>query len=174
MLHYHYLTGNPQAKETVLGLADWVIRSDDGALTLLSILDDGPTGAASATREPDYHGPGRGCGNSVNALLDAWLLSGEKRYLEKAEALIRRAVHPHDDVAAMGLLHAESRWSYTVFLIVLAKFLEIKAESAQIDAMYSYARASLLHYTKWMLMHERPYLRFSQAVGISHRNLGRP
>jgi hypothetical protein len=158
LLHYYYLTGDPLARDAVLGLADWVVRADDGALTLLGAFDAGPTGRASATRDRDYHGPGRGCGNSVNALLDAWLASGRRAYLEKAEALIRRCVHPHDDVAARDLLNLEDRWSYTVFLAVLARYLALKAEAGETDFMYAYGRAVLLRYAEWMLEHEAPYL----------------
>ena len=32
-------------------------------------------------------GPGRGCGNSVNALLDAWLLTGRRHYLDRLMAV---------------------------------------------------------------------------------------
>jgi hypothetical protein len=158
LLHYYYLTGDPLARDAVLGLADWVVRMDDGALTALGVLDDGPTGVASGTRERGYHGPGRGCGNSVNALLDAWLVSGQRPYLEKAEALLRRSIHPHDDVAARDLLNLEDRWSYTVFLSVLARYLALKAEAGETDFMYAYGRASLLRYATWMLDHEAPYL----------------
>src|SRR5262249_30390675 len=120
-------------------------------------VDDGPTGRASSTAEPGYHGPGRGCANSVNALLDAWLLTGEGRYLAKAEELIRRAVHPADDVGARGLLNLDARWSYTVVLAVLARYLDLKAEAEQLDAAYAYAQASLLHYAAWMADNEVPY-----------------
>ena len=99
LLHYYYLTGNPQARDTVLGLADWVIAMDDGRRTVLGLIDAGATGSASSTTEPGYHGPGRGCGNSVNALLDAWLLTCDRGYLDKAEQLIRRVVHPATNIA---------------------------------------------------------------------------
>jgi hypothetical protein len=157
LLHEYYRTGDPQAREAVLSLAGWVLAGDDGRRSPLAFADDGPTGLASATFQPDYHGPGRGCGNSVNALLDAWLLTGQAAYLRKAEALIRRSVHPADDIAAHDLLNVEKRWSYTVFLAALARYLDLKAEAGQLDADYAYARASLLHYARWMLTHERPY-----------------
>src|SRR5437879_13192633 len=108
---------------------------DDGTATVFALVDDGPTGLASRTTQADYRGPGRGCGNSVNALLDGWLVSGERRFLDKAEALIRRCVHPLDDVAARDLLNVESRWSYTVFLSALARYLGLKAESGEVDRM---------------------------------------
>jgi hypothetical protein len=158
LLLYYLLTGNPSARATVLGLADWVIQRDDGGKSPFRFLDKSPTGLASSTAEPVYHGPGRGSGNSVNALLDAWSLSGRNRYLDKAEELIRRVVHPHDDVAARHLLNVEYRWSYTVFLSALARYLHVKSESGAVDEMYAYAQASLLTYARWMLENERPYL----------------
>jgi hypothetical protein len=157
LLHYHYLTGDPDARAAVLELADWVVNMDDGSKTFLARVDDGPTGLASATTQRDYHGPGRGSGNSINALLDAWLLSGDRAYRDKAEQLIRRCIHPLDDVDARDLLNVEMRWSYTVFLTVLARFLRVKAEAGELDFMYAYGRASLLHYAAWMLEHEEPY-----------------
>ena len=157
LLHYYYLTGNYLARDAVLSLADWVIRMDDGSRNILGLIDDGPTGYSSSTAQDDYHGPGRGCGNSINALLDGWLLTGSRRYLDKAEELIRRAVHPEMDVAALNLLETELRWSYTVFLSVLARYLGLKGESREIDAMYAYARASLLACASWMLDNEVPY-----------------
>jgi hypothetical protein len=157
LLHYHYLTGDPGARDAVLSLADWVVAMDDGARNILGVVDDGPTGTASSTAERDYHGPGRGCGNSVNALLDAWLLTGRRAYLDKAESLIRRAVHPSDDVAGRDLLNVEARWSYTVFLSVLARYLHLKADAGELDRMYAYAQASLLRYAGWMAENEEPY-----------------
>jgi hypothetical protein len=157
LLHFYYLTGDPSARDAVLSLAEWVIRMDDGKATVFALVDDGPTGLASCTTRRDYHGPGRGCGNSVNALLDGWLASGERRFLDKAEALLRRCVHPRDDVPSRDLLNVELRWSYTVFLSALARYLGLKAEAGEVDFMYAYAHASLLRYAEWMLGHEAPY-----------------
>src|SRR5437667_274570 len=95
------------------------------------------TGLASRTGGDLFHGPGRGGGNSINALLDAWLLGAGRAYLDKAEELIRRCVHPADDLAALDLGNPEERWSYTVFLSVLARYLDLKARAGQIDEMFS-------------------------------------
>jgi hypothetical protein len=157
LLHYYYLTGDPRGRDGALGLANWVLNMDDGRRTIIGLIDDGPTGTASTTTQTDYHGPGRGCGNSINALLDGWLLTREAKYLEKAEMLIRRAIHPHDDIAERDLLNVEMRWSYTVFLSVLARYLDVKAEANQLDPAYAYAQASLLHYAGWMVENEVPY-----------------
>jgi hypothetical protein len=91
-------------------------------------------------------------------------LTSEHRWLEKAEQLIRRCIHPDDDVAGRNLLDAERRWSYTVFLQVLGKYLDYKALLGAIDDTYAYAEASLLHYARWMVEHERPYLETPAAL----------
>ena len=67
-------------------------------------------------------------------------------------------MHPDDDPAAIDPLDAENRWSYTVFLQALGKYLEYRAERGLIDAHYEYARAVLLNYAMWMCANERPYL----------------
>jgi hypothetical protein len=157
LLTWHFLTGDPDAAEAVQSLADFVIAMDDGNRTVFRYLDRGPTGNASKTVSVDYHGPGRGAGNSINALLDAYWLTRERRYLSKAEELIQRCIHPRDDIAALGLVEPEWRWSYLVFLQALGKYLSMKRESGETGHEFCYARDSLLHYAAWMLEHERPY-----------------
>jgi hypothetical protein len=157
LLHYYFLTGEPAAADAVRELADWVINMDDGSRGVLGFVDRRPTGLASSTVSRDYHGPGRGAGNSINALVDAYVLTREQKYLVKAEELIRRCIHPKDDIQKRNLHDVEHRWSYTVFLQVLGKYLDLKEEHGAIDFTYSYARESLLHYAKWMLEHETPY-----------------
>lgn len=158
LLLYHHLTGDPEAREAVIGLADWVLRMDDGRRTVLGWADGGATGYASRTAEEEYHGPGRGAGNAINALLDAATLTGRRRYLDAAEKLVARVIHPRDDIAVRRLDDPELRWSYTVFLQVLGKYLGWKEERGQVDAAYHYARQALLHYARWMADHEVPYL----------------
>jgi YetA-like protein len=157
MLH-HFLTGSERSRAAVLQLANWVLDMDDGRKSRFRWIDRRDTGLASVTRSPDFHGPGRGAGNSINALLDAHRLTNEPRYLEKAEALIERCVHPDDDPDALHLLDAENRWSYTVFLQAIGKYLEHRAERGLVDAKYEYARAVLRTYALWMCANERPYL----------------
>jgi hypothetical protein len=157
MLH-HFLTGSPASREAALELARWVIDMDDGNKTVFRWLARGDTGLASASRTPFYHGPGRGAANSVLALLDGHRLSNDAAFLAKAEQLIRRCIHPADDIGARNLLDAENRWFYTMFLQALGRYLDYKAELGQLDTPYAYAHASLLHYARWMAEHEYPYL----------------
>ena len=157
MLH-HFLTGCEKSRAAVIQLADWVIDMDDGRKSRFRWIDRRDTGLASVTRSPEFLGPGRGAGNSINALLDAHRLTNEPRYLEKADALIARSVHPDDDPESIDPLDAENRWSYTVFLQVLGKYLEYRADRGLLDAKYEYARAVLLKWASWMCANERPYL----------------
>jgi hypothetical protein len=157
MLHY-FLTGSTAARETAVALGQWVIDMDDGAKTVFRWLARGNTGLASSSRTADYHGPGRGAANSISVLLDAHRLSGDAAYLIKAEQLIRRCIHPSDDIPARDLLDAENRWFYIMFLQSLGKYLDYKADCGQLDFGYAYAQASLLHYARWMAAQEYPYL----------------
>jgi hypothetical protein len=157
LLLYHYISGDPEARRAVLGLANWVFDLDDGAQTILALITDHPTGGASQTRATDYHKPGRGAGNSINALLDAYRLSGNRRYLAKAEELICRCVHPQDDIDALRFDDPENRWSYLAFLQVLGKYVDLKVEYGELDYHFHFARDSLLHYAEWMRHNEVPY-----------------
>lgn len=154
----HFLTGSAAARDTALGLARWVIDMDDGNKTVFKWLCRADTGRASMSRDEWYHGPGRGSGNSLSALLDGHQLSGDPAFMAKAEQLIRRVIHPADDVTKRNLLDVENRWFYTMFLHALGKYLDHKAERGELDFMYAYARASLLRYAEWMAEHEVPTL----------------
>ncbi|AMV23244.1 hypothetical protein VT84_02465 [Gemmata sp. SH-PL17] len=157
MLHY-FLTGSAASRDAALGLARWVIDMDDGSKTVFRWLASGDTGYASQSRDASYHGPGRGSGNSLSALVDGHRLSGDVAFLNKAEQLVRRCIHPNDNVPKHNLLDVENRWFYTMFLQALGKYLDHKIERGELDAMYAYARASLLHYARWMADHEVPTL----------------
>lgn len=157
LLHY-FMTGAPASRAAVLGLAHWIINCDDGSKTVFRWLARGATGLASSTAHAEYHGPGRGAGNAIMCLLDADRLDPDGPWLAKAEQLIRRCIHPDDDIEAHELLDAERRWSYTVFLQALLRYLEQKNERGQGDAMYAHAAASLLAYARWMRGREVPYL----------------
>lgn len=158
-LRLHWLlTGDPQSREAAIELATWVITMDDGQGTRLRWLSPSCTGLASQTYSTDFHGPGRGAGHSVLALLDGHRLTHNDVFLAKAEQLVRRCIHPSDDIAAHNLLDAERRWSYTVFLQALGRYLDYRVELGRIDEAYAYGRAALLHYARWMAVHEYPYL----------------
>jgi hypothetical protein len=155
---YYLLTGEAWAKETVFELAEFVLSCDDGKRGVFRYLDKGPTGLASRTRDDNYHGPGRGPGNAIETLLNAWLLSGDVRFITKVKELIQRCCHPDDDIASYRLLDAEKRWSYTVFLEALTRFIQVSASTDGIDCAAIYASRVLQKYAEWMVSWERPYL----------------
>jgi hypothetical protein len=157
MLHY-FITGNTPSKESAVGLAQFIIDADDGSKTVFKWLSRGYTGLASKSRTADYHGPGRGSGNALIALLDGYRLTRDPKFLQKAEQLIQRVSHPEQNIESLTLLDAENRWFYTMFLQGLGKYLDYKDELQQWDAMYGYARATLLHYARWMAENEYPFL----------------
>lgn len=166
LLYYYFLTGNRDACDAVTSLADWVIAMDDGSRTIWGAFDSGPTGLASKTVSDDYHGPGRGVGNSINALLDGWILAGRQCYLRKAEELIYRVVHPDQDCDDLRLSDAEERWSYTVCLLSLGRYLCIKREAGQLDSAYAYVREVMKTYGTWMLHNEKPALQEPEKLKL--------
>jgi hypothetical protein len=155
---YYYMSGDVAARDAAIGLARWVVAMDDGRKTIFRWLSRGDTGVASSTFDPSYNGPGRGAGHSIAALLDGYRLTDDRMLLDKAETLIRRCVHPADDIAALRLLRIEERWSYTIFLHVLGRYLDEKVLRRELDEMFAYARQALLAYARWMAEHESPYL----------------
>jgi hypothetical protein len=94
----------------------------------------------------------------LNALVDAHRLSAERRFADKAERLLRRVFHPEENIDRHSLDDPEYRWFYTMFLQSVGKYLNAKVERGEIDGAYAHARASLLHYARWMASHEYPYL----------------
>lgn len=158
-LLYHYLlTGDERSRDTAIGLGQWVLDMEDGSRTPFRWLCGGATGLASNTGSPTYHGPGRGAANSILACLVAHRLTGESRFAEKADELVRRCIHPADDLAARQLDDTERRWYYTVFLQALGHYLLARWERGQFDAMFAYAQASLRLYARYIADVERPYL----------------
>jgi YetA-like protein len=157
LLHY-LLTGDESSREDALGLAEWALSIEDGRRTILRWLTRADTGLSSTSGSMRYHGPGRGAANAIGLLLNGFRLTAESRFLQGAEKLIRRCIHPHDDLAARKLTDVERRWFYVVFLQALGRYLDVKIECGQIDEAYGYARESLLHYARWMADHEYPYL----------------
>jgi hypothetical protein len=163
MFHY-FMTGDRASRDAAVGLARWVLDMDDGSLTAFGWLARGSTGHASATGSATYHGPGRGSANSILACLVAHRLTGEEVYMAKADELVRRCIHPKDDLPALNLLDVERRWFYTVFLQTIGVYLDGKRERGEFDETFSYARASLLHYARWMATNERPYLHHPEIL----------
>ena len=157
MLHY-FLTGNIQSRDAAVNFGQYVIDIDDGTKTIFKWLSRSYTGLASVSRSAEYHGPGRGSGNALNALIDAHRLTGSRRFIEKAEQLVLRVCHPDQNIEELNLLDSENRWFYTMFLQSLGKYLDYKNELKERDVMYLYVRSVLLKFSDWMSANEYPFL----------------
>lgn len=157
LLHY-CLTGDETARQAVVKMGEWMIHSEDGSATKYKWLARGETGLTTASGTEEYHGPGRGPGNAVEVLVTAFELTHERRFLDQAEKIIRRVVHPKQDITRLDLLDAENKWFYTLFLQALGRYLEVKISMNEIDHMYAYGQRTLLNYADWMAAHEYPYL----------------
>jgi hypothetical protein len=156
MLRY-FLTGDVASRDAAVGLAQYVLNLEDWRLTPFRWLSHADTGRAIFT-PPDFYGPARSSGNSLNALIDGHRLTGDAAFLAKADLLVQRTVHPKDDLKRHRLDEPEYRWFYAMFLQALGKYLGYKAGLGQLDRAYAHGRASLLAYARWMADHEYPYL----------------
>lgn len=156
-LHLYYLTGEPDYRETVINLAEWLIAMEDGTRTEFCLLDRGATGISTISAESWYHGPGRAPANTISTLVDAWELTNNGRYRDHAEQLLERVVTPGEDLNRLELLDIERRWFYTMFLQSLAKYLAAKIRVNENDAAYARAVAVAQDYAAWMLENEQPY-----------------
>lgn len=121
-------------------LADWVISADDGSQSLFALIDSCPTGLSSQTADTAFHIPGRGSGNAINALMDAFRLTNSCHYMSHAQSLIQRVIHHNDDIGPLELDEPELRWSNLAFLQVLGKYLELNTERAEFGYSFYYVR----------------------------------
>jgi len=166
LLYHHYITGAPASRNAVLQLANWIRASHEGQGGLLEQLlalkkHDLPKLKALLKGErpsPHQYPFTRGTGNYLNALLDASLLEPGEDWLEHAEGVIRKTIHPADNIEKRNLLEVETGWSYLILMTSIARYLYLKREAGNTDVHYSYARAAFMHYANWMRENERPFL----------------
>ena len=118
------------------------------------------TGGATQSA-PGYHGPGRGAGNSLNALLDGYRLTGDRKFPSRRLIRGQKGNSPRSKQLEENLQldNPEQRWFYTMFLQSLGTYLARRRPSAANWTTCTCTRgASLLHYADWMVKHEYPYL----------------
>lgn len=153
----YLLTGKTRYKTAAINAADYVMQIEDGSKTIFRWLSRSQTGNSTASGD-GYYGPGRAAANSTHALLTGFEITGNPKYLQRAELLMYRTVHPEQDLNELDLLNAELRWFYTMYLESLCRFLSCKRINNQIDDSYQYGVACLRHYATWMVINERPTL----------------
>jgi len=163
---YYGLSGDERAKTAVLGLQRWIEYFYEGNGSLLdccyrlikherTVLLDILRG-----RKPfRYQYPfDRGVGNFIIALLDCYELTGDKKYLAKAEVVICSTFGDSDAIESRNLEQVEYTWFYTVFLQAVVRFLDTKRQLNEYDAGYASVKSAFLYYARWMAKNEVPYL----------------
>ena len=166
LLFHHYLTSNEKSRQAVFELAHWMTALHEGqggfleqilALKKREIpaLKKMIRGETVSTHRYPFN---RGTGNYLNTLLDAWILDEHGSWLQQAETVIRKTIHPQDVIEHRNLLDVENRWSYLVLLNSLFRYLYLKRQIDGEDEQYEYTKESVLHYTRWMLKNERPFM----------------
>ena len=176
-LYHYYLTGDLNSRNCVLELAEYVQnnirlnRTFSNRLRCLltyakSYLKNYKNDPTLVQLEKVYglNGPGRASGNALSTLLDAFCLTGDSGYLEDAEWLIGKCIHPNDNIEKRELLDVENRWMYTIFLQALGRYIDTKTEYKQFDDRRKYAIHALIKYAEWMLVNECPYLDQSEKL----------
>ena len=167
LLLLYWLTGETRYSEAVLSLTENIIHCINAPNSFSEMAFDWAKLLARKVRGYKtvgyedifrYNGPSRVSGNSLNTLMDAFLLTSDPLYLAYAEDLVQRCVSLEDDFDAMNLKDAERRWMYTIFLQALGRYLEVKHQFGQRDPGFSFAQKVLLRYASWMAEHESPYL----------------
>ena len=165
LLLHHRLTGDAASRDTLLEIAEWVMGLSAGPSSFLDALDlafrrEGyPVRSLAGLRSVIWTlSFTRATGNPIQTLLDAFETTRERRYLRRAERLIRRVATPRDDIVARDLGDVEATWSYTVVMRALARYLDLKRELDEPDATFGHARDTLLHYARFIPDGDPPYL----------------
>ena len=165
LLHYR-LTGDKYSADAILELAGWAWRVGGAEITVLgclrSILSRELGNIKSLAKGhpvvSHIYAFTRGTGNALVAYLDAFELTHDRLWLERAEHIIVNTFHPDDDIEVRDLLNVELRWSYTIFLQAVLRYLDLKEIRCELDVNYTHARTGLIAYLRWMASYEQPYL----------------
>lgn len=159
MLHY-FLTGDETSKTTVINLAEWITHLYEGAGTVLDTLLKIKSRHYAGVKNivSGQYPLDRGTANYIIALIDAYEVSGQQSYLDRASLVIKNTATPTENLSLRNLDKVEECWFYTVFLQAIARYLSTKEQVAQFDESFDYSRAVLLHFANWMAEHEKPYL----------------
>ncbi|WP_166264780.1 hypothetical protein [Marinobacter caseinilyticus] len=166
LLYHYFLTGCEDSRQAVFDLANWMTVTHEGQGGLLEQIlaikkyELPNLKALIRGHQPSSHKYPftRGTGNYLNTLLDAWVLAPEAGWLDRAEEVICHTLHAADDIDQRNLLNAETGWSYLVLLTSINRYLAMKSEVGQYDAMWCYTRDALARYSKWMYINEQLFL----------------
>lgn len=157
---YYFLTGNEDAKNTVLSMTEWIAHIYEGSPSILGTLFAIKRSKAIGVKNvvTGRYPLDRGTGNYINALLDSYQLTGSERYFDRAFDVLKNTLHPNDDIDSFGFDNIELTWFYSILLQSVVRVLEIKRQQAALDEQFWYCRDILSTYAQWMYDNEEPYL----------------
>ena len=160
LLYHFLLTGDESSKRAVFQLTKWISNYYDGSGTIFNFLVflKNKNRHDIKNIKTGKYPLDRGTGNYINSLLDSFTLTQKKSTIFQIENIIKKTVHPLDNIETRDLKNVEKSWFYTVFLQSLCRYLTVKEELSEFDEAFYYARDSLLHYADWMAVYEYPYL----------------
>jgi len=166
LAYQYYLTGDEKYKDALLKLTGWITYLMEGGDTVLEkvkqmLIRDirQMKMTKNGNKIPDYKYPlSRATGNYLNTLLDAYVVSNDNSYLNRAGKVIRNTINPKDDISLRHIEEVELNWSYTILLQSVAKYLHSKLINKQLDDDFVFAYQSFFHYLDWMQENEGFYL----------------
>ncbi len=166
LAYYYFMTGDEEAKNTVINLGNWIINYQEGSGTLLETakktLKEDTTNfikTCKGTKVFKYKYPmNRETGNYLRTLMDCFDLTADSDWLKKVEEIITNTAGPQDDIDERDFESVEYTWFYVVYLQEVVRYLDLKRSLDQYDNNFYYAHRTLLHYATWMVENEHPYL----------------
>jgi len=176
LMYYYFMTGDEEAKSSVLALGQWIQNYIEGEGTVIEagiklLREDVKKFKNVCSRKKVFkytYPMDRGTGNYIRTLLDCYELSAEPKYLLTAEHVIQNTAGPADDIDARGFDDIDYTWFYIIVLQDIARYLDLKRAMGSVDESFHYARETLLHYARWSAVNEQPYLSYSER--LSHPN----
>lgn len=173
---YYFMTGDEEAKRTVLGLGEWIQNYHEGTGSVLetakrTLGEDTASfiKTCKGAKIFKYRYPmDRGTGNYIRTLLDCFELTNDSKHLQQVEMIIRNTAGPYDEIDARNLDDIEYNWWYIIFLQELIRYLDLKRTLDQRDSNFYYARSTLLYYAQWMVKNDGPFL--ESADRLLHPN----
>jgi len=172
MLHY-FMTGSISSRETALSLTHWSKFTNEGSNTVTSRLLEFAKKDINKIKRLikgdflfNYKYPlSRGTGNYINTLINAFILTRERTYLDTVASIIRNTISAIDNIEQRALMtNIEENWHYTVLIQSVALFLNTKENEHQLDDDYQYALQAFIHYADWLFNNEKPYLESSELL----------
>jgi hypothetical protein len=106
----------------------------------------------------------RGVANYINALIDSYELTGDRRYIERVSTIILHTFSSEDDIQQRNFADIENTWYYIVFMQAVAKYMWLCETTYGINHDYEPVRKAFLHYLDYIANTELPYLHNSDSL----------